>query len=85
MQVHHVTLYGTAELRAFLGDGLDGSSRRMAQNHKRIFSIVDEPPLWSDADDSLESMSDPEEDEGDMPDDKDSTRSGVGEGHADAG
>jgi hypothetical protein len=124
MQVHHVTLYGTAELRAFLGCAkwrsqipvcslrFYAKQRRIGwikpqngsgiqrltftrtctncglllfKNHKRIFSIVDEPPLWSDADDSLESMSDPEEDEGDMPDDKDSTRSGVGEGHADAG
>ncbi|KAH9016405.1 hypothetical protein EDB83DRAFT_2508558 [Lactarius deliciosus] len=55
--------------------------RRVAElfkNHKTIFSIVDEPPSWSDADDSLESMSDPDEEE-DMPDDKDSSRSGVGD------
>ena len=43
-----------------------------SQNHKTILSIVDEPPSWSDADDSLESMSDPEDDEDDMPEDKDS-------------
>ena len=47
----------------------------MFKNHKTIFSIVDEPPSWSDADDSLESMSDPDEEDDmpdDMPDDKDS-------------
>ena len=56
----------------------------MSKNHKTIFSIVDEPPSWSNADDSLESMSDPEEDEDDMPEDKDSTCSGVvGEVHGD--
>ena len=49
----------------------------MFKNHKTIFSIVDEPPSWSNADDSLESMSDSEEDEDDMPEDKDSTCSGV--------
>ena len=36
--------------------------------------IVDEPPSWSDADDSFEAISDSEEDEDDMPDDKDSMR-----------
>ncbi|KAF8269994.1 hypothetical protein EI94DRAFT_1828620 [Lactarius quietus] len=46
------------------------------KKHNTIFSIVDEPPSWLDADDSLRSMSDPEEDEEDMPDDKDSSRSG---------
>jgi hypothetical protein len=30
-----------------------------------IFSIVDEPPSWSDVDDSLESMSEPEEEDED--------------------
>ncbi|KAI0245661.1 hypothetical protein BJV78DRAFT_1287349 [Lactifluus subvellereus] len=44
------------------------------KNHKTIFSIVDEPPSWSDVDDSLESMSEPDEEE-DIPDDKDSSRS----------
>jgi cysteine protease ATG4 len=48
------------------------------KNHKTIFSIVDEPPSWSDADDSLESMSEPDE-EDDMPEDKDSSRSGAGD------
>ncbi len=37
----------------------------MFRNHKTIFSIVDEPPSWSDVDDSLESMSEPEEEEED--------------------
>ena len=35
-----------------------------------ILSIVDEPLSWSDTDDSLESMSDPGE-EDDMPEDAD--------------
>jgi cysteine protease ATG4 len=53
---------------------------QLFKNHKTIFSIVDEPPSWPDADDSLESMSDPEE-EDDIPDDKDSlSRSGLGDG-----
>jgi hypothetical protein len=52
------------------------------KNHKTIFSIVDEPPSWSDADDSFESILDPEEVEDDMPDDKDSSRSSVGDGDA---
>jgi hypothetical protein len=39
------------------------SGPQIFKNHKTIFSIVDEPPSWSDADDSLESMSDPEEKE----------------------
>lgn len=43
------------------------------KNHKTIFSIVDWPPSWSGADDSLQSMLDPEEDEDDMPNDKGST------------
>ncbi|KAN0141543.1 hypothetical protein V8E53_000005 [Lactarius tabidus] len=43
----------------------------LSKNHKTIFSIVNELLSWSDADNSLESMSDPEEDEDDMPDDKD--------------
>ena len=52
---------------------------QLFKKHKTIFSIVDEPPSWSDADDSLESMSDPDE-EDDMPDDKDSSsHSGVGD------
>jgi hypothetical protein len=46
------------------------------KSHKTIFSLVDEPPSWS-AEDSLESMSDPEEDENDMPDDKDLTCLGI--------
>jgi cysteine protease ATG4 len=45
---------------------------QLFKNHKTIFSIVDEPPSWSDVDDSLESLSEPDEEE-DMPDDKDST------------
>jgi cysteine protease ATG4 len=48
------------------------------KNRKTIFSIVDEPPSWSDVDDSLESMSEPEEEE-DMAEDKDSSRSGAGD------
>ena len=48
-------------------------------NHKAIFSIVDEPPPCSDADYSFKSMLDPEED--DMPDDKNSSRSVVGNGN----
>lgn len=52
------------------------------KNHKTIFSIVDEPPSWSDADDSLESMSDPDEEE-DMPYDKDSLPPSVGDGVGD--
>ncbi|KAI9461081.1 cysteine protease required for autophagy [Russula earlei] len=48
------------------------------KNHKTIFSIVDEPPSWSDVDDSLESMSEPDEEE-DMPEDKDSSRSIAGD------
>jgi cysteine protease ATG4 len=48
------------------------------KNHKTIFSIVDEPPSWSDVDDSLESLSEPDE-EDDMPEDKDSSRSGAGD------
>ena len=51
----------------------------MFKNYKTIFSIVDEPPSWSDADDNLGSMSSPEADENDIPDDKDSTCSGVAE------
>jgi cysteine protease ATG4 len=51
------------------------------KNHKTIFSIVDEPPSWSDVDDSLESMSEPDE-EDDMPEDKDSSRSGAGDEEA---
>ena len=35
---------------------------QLFKNLKMIFSIADEQPSWSDADDSLESMSDPEED-----------------------
>ena len=50
----------------------------MFKNHKTIFSIVDEPPSWSDVDDSLESMSEPDE-EDDIPEDKDSSRSGPGD------
>ena len=42
--------------------------RQLFKKHNAIFSIVHEPPSWSDADDSLESMSDPDE-EDDMPDD----------------
>jgi hypothetical protein len=53
---------------------------QLSKNHKTIF---DKPPSWSDADDSLESMSDPEEDEEDMPDNKDSPRPGVGDGGGD--
>jgi hypothetical protein len=53
---------------------------QLFKNHKTILSIVDEPPSWSEADDSLESMSDPEQEDG-MPDDKDSlSHSGVGDG-----
>ncbi|KAI0259535.1 hypothetical protein BC834DRAFT_943164 [Gloeopeniophorella convolvens] len=50
------------------------------KNHKTIFSIVDEPPSWSDVDENmgLESMSEPDM-EDDMPDDKDSSRSGAGD------
>ncbi|KAF8266378.1 hypothetical protein EI94DRAFT_1733232 [Lactarius quietus] len=51
--------------------------RRVAElfkKHKTIFSIVDEPPSWSDADDK---------DEDDMPDDKDSSRSGLGDADVD--
>jgi hypothetical protein len=48
------------------------------KNPKIIFYIVDELPLWSDADDSLRSMSDPEDDE--APKDKDSQHAGVGDG-----
>ena len=52
---------------------------QLFRKHKTIFSIVDEPPSWSDADDSLELMSDRDE-EDDMPDDQDSlSRSGVGD------
>jgi hypothetical protein len=51
---------------------------QLFKNPKTIFSIVDEPPLWSDADDGLASMSDPEEE--DIPEDKDSSRSCVGDG-----
>ena len=46
-------------------------------NHKTTCSIGNEPPSWSDTDDSLVLMSGPERDEHDMPDDKDLTRSGV--------
>ena len=53
----------------------------MFKNHKTIFSIVDEPPSWSDVDDSLESMSEPDE-EDDMPEDKDSSREGVADEEA---
>ena len=42
------------------------------KKHKTLFFIVDEPPSWSDADDSLEAISDSEEDKDDRPDDKDS-------------
>ena len=42
-----------------------------------IFSMVDEPPSWSDIDNSLELMLEPDEeeddDEEDMPEDKDSS------------
>ena len=38
---------------------------QLFENHKTIFSIIDEPPSWSDADDSFESMSDPDEEEED--------------------
>ena len=56
---------------------------QLFKNLKTIFSIVNEPPSWSDADDSLESMSDPEEDEDDIPEDKDSTYSGEGKADGD--
>ncbi|KAH9980532.1 hypothetical protein BJV74DRAFT_101947 [Russula compacta] len=46
------------------------------KNHRTIFSIVDEPPSWSEVEDSLESMSEPEEEE-DMPEDKESSREAV--------
>ncbi|KAF8269991.1 hypothetical protein EI94DRAFT_1699168 [Lactarius quietus] len=45
----------------------EGEVAKLIKNHKMIFTIVDEPPSWSDADDSLESMSDPDEEEDDMP------------------
>ena len=62
---------------------LNEQGPQLFKNHKTIFSMVDEPPSWSDADDSLESMSDPDE-EDDMPGDKDSlSRSGVGDGDVD--
>ena len=54
---------------------------RSCSRIKTIFPIVDEPP-WSDTDDSVESMSDPEEDEDNMPDNKDSTHEGEGETEA---
>ena len=38
---------------------------KLFKNHKMIFSIVDEPPSWSDIDDSPESMSEPEEEDED--------------------
>lgn len=53
------------------------------ENHKTSFSTVVDPQSWSDAGDTLELMSDPEEDEDDMPDDKDSTRSGESEVNGD--
>jgi hypothetical protein len=49
----------------------------LLNNHKTIFSIVDEPPSQSDADGSHEPMSVPEK-EGNTPDDMDSPLSGVG-------
>jgi hypothetical protein len=61
------------------------SESQLSKNHKTIFSFVNEPLSWSDADNSLGSMSDPEEDEGDMPDDKDSLHSGVGDADAEGG
>jgi hypothetical protein len=48
---------------------------QLFDHHRTIFSIVDKLPSWSDADDSLESISGPEEDEDDVTDHKDSKRS----------
>lgn len=50
---------------------------QLFKNHRTIFSIVDEPPSWSEVDDSLESMSDPEDEEEDLPEDKGSSREGA--------
>ena len=44
------------------------------------FSTVVDPPSWSDAANSFESMSHCEEDKDDLPSDKDPSRSGVDEG-----
>ncbi|KAN0134636.1 hypothetical protein V8E53_007421 [Lactarius tabidus] len=74
--VHYVTTYSAAELRTFHSTPSMQSGRVIQES---IVSIVDKLPSWSDADDSLEAMSDPEEDENDIPDDKDSTRWDVGD------
>ncbi len=52
--------------------------RWLFKYHKTIFSVVDELPSWTNVYDSLESMSDLDE-EGDMPDGKYFLRSGVDE------
>ncbi|KAF8269959.1 hypothetical protein EI94DRAFT_868993 [Lactarius quietus] len=54
--------------------------RRVADESQN--DIVDEPPSWSDADDSLELISDPDEEDV-MPDDEDSLRSGLGDADVD--
>ena len=55
----------------------------MFKRYKTVFSNADEPPLWSDADDSLEYISGPKENEDDIPEDKDLTHEGEGEAEAD--
>ncbi|KAF8270000.1 hypothetical protein EI94DRAFT_1785079 [Lactarius quietus] len=72
-QVHYVTSYSDVSLRA----RAPNASLWLFKNHKTVFSIVDEPPSWLDADDSRESMSDPVEEEGYMSDDE--SCSGLGD------
>ena len=61
----------------FVRTSLTGCS--LFDNHRTSLSTVVDPPSWSDASDSLGSMSDSEEDEDDIPDDKDPSCPGVDE------
>ena len=56
------------------GAQFEHAHRFLLVSYAKVVSIVGELPSCSDADCSLESMSDPEEEE-DMPDDKDPSRS----------
>ncbi|KAN0134634.1 hypothetical protein V8E53_007419 [Lactarius tabidus] len=53
---------------------------KVTKSSQTLISIVDKPPLLSDVDDSLESMSDPEEDEMHNDNDNDSSCSANGYG-----
>ena len=61
------------------GAQFEHARRFLLVSYAKVVSIVNELPSCSDADCSLEPMSDPEEEEEDMPDDTDTSRSGVGD------